>query len=574
MHHTVWSARTRAAIAAVLTIAGCYAGNSDDARVTGADGASSDGTLGDPSGAASAGDDDSTGAPLDPEAFEPGALVLPRLTAVQYRNTLVALLGDDLPPTPVEPDTNPYLFYTIGATSTTLSELGTQQYEEAADAVTHAVFDDATRRAALLGCEPTGAGDGCVSQFLASFGRRAFRRPLSDAEHARWLQASVDLAQPDAIEGLRLAVAGMLQSPHFLYRVELGEPDPELPDRVRYTGWEMASRLSYLLWNTMPDDALFAAADRGDLLEREGITTEVERMLADPRASETIQFFFAQFLDLGRLDGITKDAETFPAFTLTMPDAMRTEVELLVEDVVLRSQGDTRSIFSTRRTFVNDELAALYGVEAPGAGPITYVPVELPDDGPRAGILSLGAFLTMNAKETRTSPTARGKYVRERVLCQSVPPPPQDVDTDLDPPSGTGVTQREILEEHRLNPACAGCHAFIDPPGLLFESFDGMGAFRELENGVPVDASGDLDGVPLDGARELAALLENDPRVGRCMVTQLFRHAQGRLETEQEAPVIDDIDARFAAAEYRFLDLLVELATHEGFRTAVHQEGG
>jgi hypothetical protein len=413
-----------------------------------------------------------------------------------------------------------------------------------------------------------------VSEFIASFGRRVFRRPLSAQEHARWLQTSVDLAQPDAIEGVRLAVAGMLQSPLFLYRVELGEPDPELPGRVRYTGWEMASRLSYLLWNTMPDDALFAAAERGDLLETEGITDEVERMLADPRASETIQFFFAQFLDLGRLDGVTKDAETFPTFTPTMPDAMRTEVELLVEDVVFRSQGDVRSIFSTRHTFVNDELAALYGVDAPGADAITYVPVELPEDGKRAGILTLGAFLTMNAKETRTSPTARGKFVRERVLCQSVPPPPLNVNTDIPPATGAGETQRELLEEHRRNPACTGCHAFIDPPGLLFEGFDGMGNERALENGSPVDTSGDLDGMPLADARALATMLEDDPRVGRCMVTQLFRHAQGRLDTPEEAPVIDDIDARFAAADYRFLDLVVELATHDGFRTAKPQEGG
>lgn len=576
MSHTVLGAHGRAAIAALLAIAGCYDGN-DDARASAEGNAQTGGgTVGDASGPGEGegGSDDSTGAPIDPEDFEPGALVLPRLTAVQYRNTLYALFGTDLPPTPVEPDTNPYLFYTIGATSTTLSELGTQQYEEAADAVTHAVFDDPARRAELMGCEPVGAGDGCVSQFLASFGRRAYRRPLGDEEHARWLQVSVDLASPDAVEGVRSAVAGMLQSPHFLYRVELGEPDPEVPGRLRYTGWEMASRLSYLLWNTMPDDALFAAADRGDLLTREGITTEVERMLADPRASETIQFFFAQFLDLGRLDGITKDVVSYPDFTPTMPDAMRTEVELLVEDVVFRGQGDARGIFSTRRTFVNDELAALYGVEAPGAGPITYVPVELPDDGPRAGILTLGAFLTMNAKETRTSPTARGKYVRERVLCQEVPPPPMDVNTDIDPPTEVGETQREILEQHRTNPACAGCHAFIDPPGLLFESFDGMGQFRELENGVPVDSSGDIDGMPLANARELAAFLETDPRVGRCMVTQLFRHAQGRLETEEEQPVITDIDKRFAAAHYRFFDLLTELATHDGFRTAVPQEEG
>jgi hypothetical protein len=169
---------------------------------------------------------------------------------------------------------------------------------------------------------------------------------------------------------------------------------------------------------------------------------------------------------------------------------------------------------------VNSQLAALYGVEAPGADLTTFVPVELDPNGPRAGLLTFGAFLTMNAHETQTSPTARGKYVRERVLCQTVQPPPADVDTTLDPPSaGQPTTVRERLEEHRKNPACTACHAFIDPPGFLFEHFDSVGAYRTTQVGdLPIDSSGDLDGVPLTDAKGLAALLESDPRVGRCMV--------------------------------------------------------
>ncbi len=565
---------TRAWRALAIAVGMTAACEGSDARTSGDDdGAGTMAEGGTPATMTSAtdGDDDgSTGE--DAEDAIPGMLVLPRLTAQQYRNSLTALLGEGLPPTPVEPDTNPYLFYSIGAASTTLSELGTGQYEEAADTVTHFVFDDPARRSALVGCEVATPGDGCVSQFLASFGRRAYRRPLTADEHARWLQISVGLAQPDAWEGLRMAVAGMLQSPHFLYRVEIGAPDPEVPGRLRYTGYEMASRLSFLLWDSMPDDALFAAAERGDLDDVAGIRTEVERMLADDRARWAIQSFFAQYLDLGRIDGVTRDPVAYPLFTLTMPDSMRAEVELLVDDLVFRQRADVRQIFSTRQTFVNTELAALYGVEAPGATPITFVPVELPEDGPRAGLLTLGAFLTMNAKQTQTSPTARGKYVRERVLCQEVPAPPDDVNTDIDPPTGEGETMREKLEQHRSNPACTGCHQFIDPPGLLFESFDAAGVYRETENGVPVDSSGDLDGVPLANARALAELLADEPLVGRCMVTQLFRHAQGRLDTDDEEPTIDDLDARFAAADYRFLDLVVELATHDGFRTAMPQE--
>ncbi|MBX7084093.1 MAG: DUF1592 domain-containing protein [Nannocystaceae bacterium] len=560
---------------AALALPGCYDGATAHGDGGGDSGAATDGGGTTMAGSGDTGDGSDGGAPLE---FVPGTLVLPRLTAVQYRNCLRDLLGDDLPPTPVEPDTNPYLFYSIGAASTSLSELGTQQYEEAADLVTHTVFDDPTRRAALVGCEPAAPGDGCVAEFLARFGRRAFRRPLSDDEHARWLAVSVDLAEATATasapwEGLRAMVAGLLQSPFFLYRVEIGQPDPDAPGRRRYDGWEMASRLSLLLWNTLPDDALFAAAERGDLDHADGIRTEVERMLADARARQALGEFFAQYLDLGRLDGVMRDPAVYPSFTLTMPDSMRTEVELLVDDLVFRRQADVRTIYGTRSTFVNEELAALYGVDAPDAGPITFVPVELPADGPRAGLLTLGAYLTMNAKQTQTSPTARGKFIRERVLCQTVPPPPGNVNTDLDPPSGEGETLREILEEHRKNPACTTCHTFIDPPGLLFENFDSVGAYRELENGVPVDASGELDGVMLENGRALAELLPTKPEVSRCMVQQLFRHAQGRLDTTDEKNVIDDLDRRFGEADYRFLSLVVELATHEGFRTATPQEG-
>jgi hypothetical protein len=503
--------------------------------------------------------------------FEPAAPLLPRLTEAQYRNALADLIGPGVPVTPVEADTNPYLFYSIGATTTTLSELGTELYEKSADAVTHYVFADPARRAAFVGCAPAAPGDACVEEFLGSFGRRVLRRPLASDELARWVTVATELAQPDAWEGLRLAVAGLLQSPYFLYRIELGEPDPAQPGRRRLDGFEIASRLSFLLWDTTPDDELLDAAERGDLDEAEGVIAAAERLLADDRAPATIQAFFAQYLDLGRLAGVSRSPENYPLFTPTTLASMRTEVEMLVDDVV-DSGGDARSIFSTRRTFVNAELAALYGVEAEGADATTFVAVELDPNGPRAGLLTLGAFLTMNAHETRTSPTARGKYVRERVLCATVPPPPPDVDTQIEPPGTEPMTLREQLEEHRKNPACAGCHSFIDPPGFLFEHFDSVGAIRDNDNGLPIDSSGDLDGVPLADASELAALLETDEQVGHCMVTQLYRHALGRVESKGEEPAIDDLDARFAASSYDFRALVVELVSHEAFRYLAEPE--
>lgn len=563
--------RRAAALALLGSLAvGCYDGAPRGSGAGDTDATSGSGTAGD------GGTVDGTDSDGEPLVIDPAPAVLPRLTAEQYRLSLASILAPGLPAVALEPDQNPYLFFNIGASTTTLSELGTQLYEEAADAITHAIFDDPARRLLLVGCEPAAPGDQCVQGFLEDFGRRAYRRPLTPDELMRWQQVTVQLAIPDAWEGLRLAVAGMLQSPYFLYRVELGEPDPERPDRLRYTSHEMASRLSFLLWNTTPDDELLDAAAGDALLTAEGLREHADRMLADPRASAAIQGFFAQYFDLGRLDGIARDPTTYPQFSSTLPASMRTEVQLLVDDFVLRRDADIRGIFGTRSTFVNAELAALYGVEAPGASPIAFVPVELPADGPRAGMLTLGAFLMMNAHETEPSPTRRGKYLRERVLCQTVMPPPDDVDTTIPDPSGDATTLRERLEEHATNPACAGCHSFIDPPGFLFESFDSIGVFRTVDkDGYAIDASGELDGVPLGSATELGPLLAEDPRVGKCVVQQLFRHAQGRLETGNEADILADLDDRFAAQGYRFRRLLLELVTHEGFRTlAPADEGG
>lgn len=554
-----------ALVALLAAATGCYEGA--EGRGPGADGGGTDSADG---GEGSADDGDPSDAPL---VVDPAPAVLPRLTADQYRNSLELILGPGLPAVALEPDTNPYLFFNIGATTTTLSELGTQQYEEAADEITRMIFDDADRRLALVGCEPAAPGDQCVQGFLEDFGRRAYRRPLTPDELLRWQQITVDLAQGDTWEGLRLAVAGMLQSPHFIYRVELGEPDPDDPQRLRYTGFEMASRLSFLLWNVGPDDELLDAAQAGELLDQDSLRAHAERMLADPRSSRAVQEFFAQYFDLGRLGGVTRDVDDYPMFASSLPQSMRTEVQLLVDDFVFRRDADIRGIFGTRQTFVNEELAMLYGVEAPGASPIAFVPVELPEDGPRAGLLTLGAFLTMNAHESEPSPTLRGKYLRERVLCQTVPAPPDDVDTNIPEEGGEAQTLRERLEQHVSDPLCASCHNFIDPPGFLFENFDSIGAYRTEESGGhAIDASGELDGQPLANATELGPLLAEDPQVGRCVATQLFRHAQGRLELDRELDVIDDLDRRFAEDGYRFKELLMTLVSHEGFRTLAPEE--
>lgn len=513
--------------------------------------------------------DPSSGAPTKAGLSEP---LLPRLTEKQYKNALADLFGKGLPELAVQPDTNPFLFTSIGAAKDPLSELGVQHIEEAAQKITHLVFDDPARRAALTGCEPTAPGDACVEGFLRTFGRRALRRTLTQPEVSKWVSISVDLSGGDAWTGVRTAVAGMLQAPSFYYRVELGEPDPDNSARLRYTGFEMASRLAFLLWNAPPDDELLNAAQSGELESAAGVETQARRLLASPRARTAVQEFFAQYLDLGRLDGISRDAALYPDFKPSLAEAMRTEVKLLIDDLVFRRDTDVRQLFSTRRTFVNKELATLYGVEATGATPIAFVPVELPEGGHRAGLLTLGAFLTMNAHEASTSPTLRGKYLRERVLCDEVPPPPPDVNTDINANTTEAKTLRDKLVQHRENPSCSGCHSLMDPPGFLFENFDAIGGYRTLDNGYPIDASGDLDGKPLTSAQELAGLLATEGRVGRCMVKQLFRHAIGRLEKKTEIPALEEIHERFEASGFRFRELYVALVTHPNYRFVAKPE--
>ena len=509
------------------------------------------------------------GAPV-PELlpFEPAQPVFQRLTAHQYRSALKDVFGEPLPQVTLEPDTNPYLYLTIGAASTTVSEHGVELYADAAFAISDAVFSDRARREALVGCSVVAADDACAEAFLRRISTRLYRRPLTTEELGRWLEVARMAGADDAFAGLSLAVAGLLQSPHFPYRVEVGEPDPADPSRRRYTSYEMASRLSFLLWNTAPDQDLLDAAASGQLQDDASLFAHADRLASDPRGRRAVQDFFAQYLDLGRLQNVDRDPELYPGYTPSLPAAMETELRLLVDDLVFRRDGDIRELFWVQRGFVNSELAAIYELEVPGATPVAFVPVEFPQESPRAGILTLAAFLTMNAHPSETSPTLRGKYVRERILCQEVPAPPDDVDLNLDSDPGQPRTLRERLEQHREDPACIGCHVFLDPPGFLFENYDSVGRYRTHESGYEVDATGELDGIALNDAKELAAALRDDPRVAQCLVRQLYRHANGRLETDNEEITLAQISENFAAGGYRFRELLIALVLSDGFRTA------
>jgi len=466
-------------------------------------------------------------------------------------------------------------FKNVAASTLTLSAQGVSQFDDAALAVTALVFDDAAKRAALVGCAPTtSATDPCVRAFLQSFGRRAWRRPLETTEVDRYagiVATLAPLADGDVWTGLRYAVAGLLESPWFLYRVELGEPDPAKKYPLRFSAYEVAARLAYFLTDTTPDGPLLDAAARGETLTDAGLGAQAARLVLTPRAHAAVSRFFHEYLSTDDLATLVKDGAVFPKATPTLAAAMRDEIDATTTDLVFTRHADLRDLLDNRQTFVNAELAALYGL--PAVKGTALVPATLPDTGVRQGLLGTAAFLALNARTNRTSPTLRGRFVREQLLCEPVQPPPANFTAALDAGTTTAnQTLRQRLEQHMSNAVCASCHALMDPLGFAFEHFDALGAYRANEGGKAIDDSGAVDGHTgaqhFVGARELAAVLRGMPEVTSCLSKQIYRYATGHLESDGEAPVLAGVGTRAQAAGNAFLDYLTATAMSDGFRYA------
>ncbi len=496
----------------------------------------------------------------------PAPATLRRLSAAQYTETVRALFGDDLTlAVELEPDTALNGFVAIGSSRATVSPRAAELYEQAALDLADRALLDAPRRASLVPCSPSGGVDAaCARTFVASLGRRAWRRPLEAEEVERYATIADESARVlgDFYAGLSMATAGLLQSPHFLFRVESGEL---LPDgRRRYTGWEMASRLSYALWNGPPDEELLRAAEAGELTTDEGLRTQALRLAHDDRCGATVRDFFAELLRLEGLARLPQDPAIFPQMSPTIGAAMRESTLRGVEAHLMTRGLDYRSLFTSRDVFVDAELARLYGVAEPAAG--EWAEVTLPSGGARAGLLGHGSVLAVTGHSHASSPTLRGKFVREALLCQSIPPPPMDVG-ELPEPSPELPTMRERLAAHRENPACASCHTFMDPIGLGLENFDAIGAYRETENGARIDPTGELDEIAFDDARGLGEALASHPRLTGCLVRNLYRYTTGHVETSGEEPTLAALTTTFDA-DSSVRELLVELVSSDGFRYA------
>jgi mono/diheme cytochrome c family protein len=508
-----------------------------------------------------------------PPKFVPAPGGLKRLTTAQYHNTLRDLFGPELKlPTQLEPDTLVAGSATVGAARIGLSEYGVERFTRAAFDLSAAALRDPAFVGRYLPCSLENAAttfdEACVRGFLDRFGRRAWRRPLTEDEAQRYLRLARGVAEVGGgmAAGLRALTAGLLQSPNFLYRSEVGVPDDKDPKRRRLTDYEMASRLAYFLWGAPPDDQLLDAAAAGRLSTEDGLAAETVRMLRSPRARETMSGFFVELFRLRRLDRLYEGRGKHPRFTTSLPMAMREETLRLIEEVAFDPQRDFREIFSARFTYVNGELAKLYGLPAPEK-PDTFTRVALPAESPRSGVLGQGSFLAIFANSSTSSPTRRGKFIREALLCQAVPPPPPSVDTKLPKDTGDMVrTTRQKLEAHRKNPRCNGCHKAMDPLGLAFESFDNLGIQRKDDNGLPIDTSGELDGTAFKTPGQLGALLAKTDQIGACVARSLFRYALGNLESEGEEPLLEALARGLARDGYKFPALVVNVIKSEGFR--------
>ncbi len=511
--------------------------------------------------AACKGEETTDAPPIPFPDVEAQGAALKRLTGEQYRNSLRDVLGEDLVlPTAVEPDIAAAGLLAIGASRTTISSWGVEQYESAAYSLAAQIMEDGTRRASLVPCAPAAlTDDDCARAFITQLGLRLWRRPLIAEESDALVAVAHDAAMTlgDFHKGLEFALAALLQSPNFLYRAELGSSG-------RYDDFELATRLSYFLWNTTPDDELLTAAEAGELATDDGLAAQVHRMLESDRAHQGVRRFFSDLWHLYRLDGLNKDPSLFPHYSTDLGGYAREETLLGIEHLVFDLDGDYRDLFTTGETFVNRHLAALYGVRAPERE--GFGRVELAEAGGRRGFLGQVSFLALNSHPASSSAVLRGHFVRSVLLCQPIPPPPVNLNTALPEVTETARTLRERDVVHLQDSSCAGCHSRMDPIGLGFENFDGIGRWRTEDNGATIDATGDLDGAAFQNAWELGQVVHDHPDLPRCLVENMYQYATGTETGEGERALVDVLAERFAQSGYRIKSLLFDIVTSPGFR--------
>ncbi len=427
---------------------------------------------------------------------------------------------------------------------------------------------DSVSRDRIFSCQPTGPSDeaACARAILSRLGRLAYRRPLEAPELKGLLGFYAQGRRDGDFEaGIELALRYVLASPQFIFRLET-EPEALAAGEIYPLGdLDLASRLSFFLWSSIPDDALLTAAERGELSDRDGLSRQVRRMLADPRAAALVENFAGQWLYVRNLGNITPDRPTFPDFDDNLRRAMQRETELFVESI-MREDRSVLDLLTADYTYVNERLARHYQIPGVYGDRFRRVPVT---DEHRRGLLGHGSVLTVTSYATRTSPVLRGKWILDNLLGAPPPPPPPDVPDLEDTGSAEGLSIRERLTQHRANPACAVCHARMDPYGFGLENFDAIGRWRARgADGVAIDAADTLpDGTAFDGPSELReAILRRPNEFVNTLTRKLLTYAVGRGLEYYDAPVVRSIVTQAAGENYRFSTVITGIVTSDPFR--------
>ena len=512
-----------------------------------------------------------------------GTIVVRRLTPEQYKHTIADIFGSTIKIGGwFEPDIREDGLLAVGAGRVSVTASGLEQYDLIARSIAAQVVDE-KHRATLIACKPasaTDADDACAGQFLGKAGRLLYRRPLTDDE----LKTQVAVANAatktlkDFYAGIEMSLSGMLVSPQFLFRQEIAEVDPNHAGQYRLNAYSKASQLSFLMWDTAPDSELLTAAEHGDLNSERGLSHQVDRLLASPRMTAGARAFFSDMLGFDSFETLAKDAVIYPKFTFEVSHDAQEQTLRTITDHLLTQKADYRDLFTTRKTFLTPLLGSIYRVPVPvQSGSLDgWVPYEFPEGDPRAGILMQASFVALHSHPGRSSPTIRGKALREIMLCQKVPDPPGNVNFTIvqDTDNPQYKTARARLAAHTTEATCAGCHKLIDPLGLPMENFDSSGAYRTTENGAPIDASGELDGVKFTDAAGLAKAVHDNPQAPACLVSRVYSYAVGRPAAKGESDWVKSLDKDFAANGYRYPDLLRRIATSDDFYRVSAPETG
>jgi hypothetical protein len=499
--------------------------------------------------------------PLACTALTPGPSPLRPLTRDEYDRTIADLLGDTSAPARTFPPENEVLGFSSNAEANPANPLLVERYLSAAETLAQSAVQERLDVVAPCASDETSCGRSLVREF----GSRAFRRPILETEAAAFDQLFDAYLPSGYAKAVEVTLSALLQSPQFLYRIEGWRAPTEETGAIALGPYELASRLSYVLTGSMPDAELFTAAAENRLATQAEVELQARRLLESPRAHEVTRTFHEQWLGLSLLDGVARTAEdgtTDPALAASWRESFRRYLDHAVWE-----QGTVSALLTSPALFVDQKLAPLYGETAPAAD---FVQVDRPEQ--RSGLLTQPALLALLAHADQTAPVLRGAFVRERIMCVEVIPPPPGVNA-IPPPVDKNATTRERFAQHTADPVCAQCHQMIDGIGFGFEAYDQFGRYRADEYGLPVDQSGEVVGTEdteLDGAYngaiELSARLAQSSRVRDCLATNYYRFAMGRTETAADECSMEQVKRRFADSGGAFNELFVAIALSDAFR--------